>query len=358
MSVATRIHNGKKQWRYVAGYHDHVGAYKRKYSKWFDTKKEATRAEAQFLEDAKSSNNAKLNCVIKDYIDLHRSNNKPETIEDKKHILYTYLDPLLDVRVDRIKPAMIKQILESDAIIKLSTARKNKIYIYFKGVFEHACNFYDLPHNPMRSIPSFKMTDKERLHEMTIYTPDQFKTFCDAIPEAKREFMIFFHLLFWTGLRKNEAMSLTFNDYDGKRVNIWRQLKRSSHSEFTVLKSPTSKRTVALDKATIELLNEQLDKYKGMPGYSADWFLFGGYKPLSLTSIDRVKKEAIKKSGLPYIRIHDFRHSHASYLIDKGVNMYKISKRLGHSSISITMDRYGHLLDRQEDEILDAIESK
>lgn len=357
MPIATRIHNGKKQWSYRCYYTDHTGKRKQKNSKWFDTKKEATKAEAQFIEDAKSSSGTKLKNVIKDYIELHKSNNKPETIEDKEYILYTYLEPLLDVKVDRIKPAMIKQILESDDIQKLSTARKNKIYIYFKGVFEHACNFYDLLRNPMRSIPSFKMTEKERLHEMTIYTPDQFQTFCDAIPEAKREFMIFFHLLFWTGLRKNEAMSLTFNDYDGKRVNIWRQLKRSSHSEFTVLKSPTSKRTVSLDKVTIKLLNEQLDKYKGMPGYSTDWFLFGGYKPLSLTSIDRIKKAAIEKSGLPYIRIHDFRHSHASYLIDKGVNMYKISKRLGHSSITITMDRYGHLLDRQEDEILDAIEN-
>ena len=51
------------------------------------------------------------------------------------------------------------------------------------------------------------------------------------------------------------------------------------------------------------------------------------------------------------------RHSHVSMLIDQGVNIYKISKRLGHSSIRMTLDRYGHLLDRDETEILDAIDN-
>ena len=69
-----------------------------------------------------------------------------------------------------------------------------------------------------------------------------------------------------------------------------------------------------------------------------------------------IEEKTSKAGKLPYIRIHDFRHSHASYLISKGVNMYKISKRLGHSSIEMTMNRYGHLLDVEEDEITSAIE--
>lgn len=69
-----------------------------------------------------------------------------------------------------------------------------------------------------------------------------------------------------------------------------------------------------------------------------------------------IEEKTSKAGKLPYIRIHDFRHSHASYLISKGMNMYKISKRLGHSSIEMTMNRYGHLLDVEEDEITSAIE--
>ena len=123
------------------------------------------------------------------------------------------------------------------------------------------------------------------------------------------------------------------------------------------MKSQGSTRFVALDKETLRRINEQMDKYSSMPGFSSDWFIFGGYEPMSRTAIDYMKKKAIESTSLTPIRIHDFRHSHASYLIEKGVNVYKISKRLGHSSISITLDQYGHLMDREENEILNAIEN-
>ena len=89
-----------------------------------------------------------------------------------------------------------------------------------------------------------------------------------------------------------------------------------------------------------------------------DWFIFGGYNQFNQTTVTRIKNEACAKANLKQIRIHDFRHSHASNLIEAGVNMYKISKRLGHSSVTITMDRYGHLIDQDGDEILDAMRKK
>ena len=89
-----------------------------------------------------------------------------------------------------------------------------------------------------------------------------------------------------------------------------------------------------------------------------DWFIFGGYDQFNQTTVTRIKNEACAKANLKQIRIHDFRHSHASNLIEAGVNMYKISKRLGHSSVTITMDRYGHLIDQDGDEILDAMRKK
>ena len=65
--------------------------------------------------------------------------------------------------------------------------------------------------------------------------------------------------------------------------------------------------------------------------------------------------DAIKEANLPYIRMHDFRHSHASYLISKGVNMYTVSRRLGHASIQMTIDRYTHLMPDAQDEVIKAI---
>ena len=61
------------------------------------------------------------------------------------------------------------------------------------------------------------------------------------------------------------------------------------------------------------------------------------------------------EAGVPEFNIHALRHPHASNLNEAGVNIYMISKRLGHSSIRTTMDIYGHLIDTEEDEVLNAI---
>src|SRR5699024_12011297 len=63
-------------------------------------------------------------------------------------------------------------------------------------------------------------------------------------------------------------------------------------------------------------------------------------------------------SDLNRIRIHDLRHSHASYLINKGFDIQIISKRLGHSKTSMTYDVYGHLYPNKEDEAIEVMEKE
>lgn len=155
-------------------------------------------------------------------------------------------------------------------------------------------------------------------------------------------------------MRRTEALSITFEDYDENYIYLSKQY---IHGKWTTLKTKGSKRKIAIDEDIYNILQEQYDKYKDYEVFNKSWFVFGGYNQLVLSTVEYQKNQAIEKANLPYIRIHDLRHSHASYLIEQGVNMYKISKRLGHSSISITMDRYGHLLD-EGDEILNAIKQK
>lgn len=69
----------------------------------------------------------------------------------------------------------------------------------------------------------------------------------------------------------------------------------------------------------------------------------------------KVFEEGIKKSGVPRIRIHDLRHSHATMLINNGVNIVAVSRRLGHSDINITLKVYSHLLRKTEDEMVTTI---
>ena len=76
----------------------------------------------------------------------------------------------------------------------------------------------------------------------------------------------------------------------------------------------------------------------------------------SRTNVHRCKNNTIRKYNLKKIRLHDFRHSHASVLLNEGVNIIAVSKRLGHESVKMTLDTYAHLMDGNEDKLIDTLE--
>lgn len=94
---------------------------------------------------------------------------------------------------------------------------------------------------------------------------------------------------------------------------------------------------------------------RGKMDTTADWFILEGPEHLIDTSVERVKNNARDSAGLPRVKIHSFRHSPASNLRAAGVPLINISKLLGHSSVSMTSDISLHLIDRSEDDVMDAL---
>ena len=77
--------------------------------------------------------------------------------------------------------------------------------------------------------------------------------------------------------------------------------------------------------------------------FKNDWFVFGNIEPFKETTIQKKKNYYCKMAEVKQIRIHDFRHSCASLLINKGASISLVSKYLGHSKISTTLNTYTHL---------------
>lgn len=72
--------------------------------------------------------------------------------------------------------------------------------------------------------------------------------------------------------------------------------------------------------------------------------------PLTASNIRRDFRKLLKASGLPKIRFHDLRHTAASLMLNHGIPVLIVSKRLGHSKPSITIDVYGHLIPSRQEE--------
>ena len=93
-------------------------------------------------------------------------------------------------------------------------------------------------------------------------------------------------------------------------------------------------------------------KYKD---FNNNWFVFGNTLPFPETTIQKRKNSYCKLANIKQIRIHDFRHSCASLLINKGASVPLVSKYLGHSNVSITLNTYTHMFKSELDKMTDIL---
>lgn len=115
-------------------------------------------------------------------------------------------------------------------------------------------------------------------------------------------------------------------------------------------KNKNAKRTVKVSKECIDLLIDYVNNHPiSLDGYV---FTHNGKRIINKTVNKAIKQACIELDIRRSITSHAFRHTHASYLISQNINIYYISKRLGHSDISMTLNKYGHLLEevREKDE--------
>lgn len=98
-------------------------------------------------------------------------------------------------------------------------------------------------------------------------------------------------------------------------------------------------------------LKEQCHKYYG---FNDKWFVFGDINPLH-PDVLRRKNDNAKNAGVKQIRIHDFRHSCASLLINNGANITLVAKYLGHTKVDEMLNTYSHMFKNKLDDIVNLI---
>lgn len=174
---------------------------------------------------------------------------------------------------------------------------------------------------------------------MAWWRPEDTSAFLAAT--AGPELGALFHLAAMTGMRRGELLGLRWSDVDlaRARLTVLRQLTSTDHQvRIGEPKTARGRRTIDLDPNTVAVL-EALQKRAS----SQYVFNLADGSPPHPERITRAFTRAVTDSGLPRIRLHDLRHTHAAHLIAVGVDPLTISRRLGHASVAFTLDRYGHL---------------
>ena len=161
-------------------------------------------------------------------------------------------------------------------------------------------------------------------------------------------------------MRRGEAIGLRWCDVylEGGRLAVRRALIPNGR-EVIVSEPKTVKgrRVIAIDPGTIEVLKAQAARQLEEQNDWDDGWVETGLvftqedgSALDHESISRYWRQAVKMSMLPQIRLHDLRHTHATLALQAGIHPKVVSERLGHATISITLDTYSHAIPAMQEE--------
>lgn len=241
----------------------------------------------------------------------------------------------------------IDQITSNDILIwqsyistfNFSNNYNTSLYYNLSAFFEYCSNFYDFDKSIISRVGNFKKHYEE--NKKDFYNLKEFKQFIKFV--NNNIYKQFFNLMFFTGTRPGEAMALKFSDLQGDYISITKTISKHGKREIGTPKTFSSIRKIKIDnflKKDLLCLKKYYDKVYNKPNF--DYFIFGGIKPLATTTINRYKISACEKANLRPITLHQFRHSHATLLLHNGIVINEISRRLGHSNVSTTLNVYTH----------------
>ncbi len=250
-----------------------------------------------------------------------------------------FFSKLANKKVARLTPKDFLSVRNEILQFDYSKSYKNKTIKLLKSISKFGYNFYDFKDNSkqLMLIP----INSDDIKDYTIWSPAEFEHFNSFVDNQVCK--AFFKFLYHTGARLGEAKALQVSDIVNGSASISKSMKHYVNGTQP-LKTASSRRTIQLDKQTLEVLKPLLERNKQ--------YLFGDLEPVSLSALQRSFKVALDASKLKRITIHDLRHSHASYLIGNGANVVAVSRRLGHSDVNITLKVYTHMLKESEDKLL------
>ncbi len=353
-----------RSWFVDLAYKDLLGKKHRYHSKKFSTRREAKDHEAEYKMKIKNQNeftDLSFKDLIQEHYQYQQDKVKVTTLSNYKNMM-VYLEPLENIKLESFNIRhfeMWRQFMNSKPI---STRYKNGVYKYLKALMNFGTKWYDINFIKVYNKMINFTNPNEKKKEMAFYTLEEFQRFLSV--ETDLKFRCTFQTLFYCGLRNGELRGLTWNDINFNRStltvnkNIVKVPDPKTGKPYTVTspKTSSSYRTIPIPNFLLKDLSDLYNDDANYYGFRDSWYVFGNIDPLAATTLlDRKTKNAFM-ARVKDIRIHDFRHSCASLLIDSGANITLVAKYLGHSKIDETLNTYSHIYQNRLDTIVNIIE--
>ncbi|MFC5602437.1 tyrosine-type recombinase/integrase [Sporosarcina koreensis] len=262
-----------------------------------------------------------------------------------------------------------------EAVDKWANVLKNfrMVKAYASKVFDYAIKYDYIQKNPFSLVELTIKKNKIRLDDgdepENFYTKDQLLEFLNCMKkETNVKAYVLFHLLAFTGMRKGEALALTWRDIDFTKnsIRIKKAISRgkNNHTYLKTTKTGVT-RTIKMYPETISILKEwevkqrEENKLLGFNKPQPNQLVFNNERNefLQPTKTRKWLEHVLNKYDLPKITTHGFRHTHCSLMFEAGATILEVQDRLGHSDVKTTMNIYAHVSNEAKDGAVSKLET-
>jgi integrase len=255
-----------------------------------------------------------------------------------------HINPSLGkLRLNRLSAIQIQSLYRIKLESGLSPRTVQIIHSTLRQALKQAMKWSLIPRNVTEAVDPPRSPKRE----INPFNKEQARTLLEAARETK--LYALYLLAITTGMRQGELLGLKWEDLDLQAGTL--QVRRTVfNGKVNAPKSSKGKRSIRLTSAAVQAL--QVHQRQG------DWVFSSTVgTPISCHNlINRSWRPLLRKAGIPYTNFHTMRHTAATLLLTKGVHPKIVQEMLGHSTISITLDTYSHVLPNLQKEAVKAME--
>ena len=337
----------------------------------FRTQKEAQAAMAKVMvavEEQSYVAPAKMRVrefLAKEWLPAIRSTIRPTTYRSyEQHVEFHIVPHIGTLRLEKVSGATLNALYaklavegKRDGKTGLSPMTVHHVHACLHRAFKDAVRWNRLFRNPVDAADPPKVAGPGG-REMKTWNATQVRAFLEATRNDRLHAL--WRLLAMTGMRRGEVLGLKWEDIDFEagRLAVRRSLiPLGGDVIVSEPKTARGRRSIALDPETVEVLKSQAALQLAEQQNWGEAWTDSGYictkedgTPYHPEVVSRYFRQAVKEAKLPTIRPHDLRHTHATLALRAGIHPKVVSERLGHATVSITLDTYSHAIPAMQEE--------
>ena len=291
-----------------------------------------------------------LEAFFTNWIQTVKTSLRPKTAYQYQQLIEDYIIPGLGkLKAKDLRPETVDAFYQK--LLKAGTGLRTVRYIHsvLHTGLEKAAKLGLIGRNPVDGATPPRMVNQE----MLVLDENQVIRFLVTVENSRNKAL--YHLAVKTGMRQAEILGLKWVDLDwvSGYLQVRRQVQRVEGKGFVFCepKTKAGRRTIQLGETMLLTLREQVKEQRVEKAAVGDRWQENGLifpstvgTPLDQRNLLREYKKLLEIAGLPSIRFHDLRHTAASIMLKHNVPVLTVSRILGHSKPSVTLDIYGHLI--------------